>query len=61
MNVRPQLLAALTALLALIPVAFYANGQATIAAVALVNVLIVAGSLYYMFSPAEGGDGASAH
>jgi hypothetical protein len=59
MNVRPQLLAALTALLALVPVAFYANGQATIAAVALVNVLIVAACLYYMFSPADGGEAAA--
>jgi hypothetical protein len=62
MNVRPQVVATVMPLLALVPVALYANGQETIAAVALGNVLIVAGSLYYMFSAAEGdGEHAVAH
>jgi hypothetical protein len=62
MNVRPQVVATVMPLLALVPVALYANGQETIAAVALGNVLIVAGSLYYMFSAAEGdGEHTVAH
>jgi len=62
MNVRPQVVATLMPLLLLIPVALYAAGHVTIAAVALVNVLIVAASLYLMFSKAEGEQhGSTAH
>ncbi|MDH5018983.1 hypothetical protein [Halobacterium rubrum] len=61
MNVRPQVVATVMPLLALVPVALYAAGQETIAAIALGNVLIVAGCLYYMFSAAEGDDHAVAH
>ena len=61
MNVRPQVVATLMPLLALVPVALYAAGQETIAAIALGNVLIVAASLYYMFSAAEGDEHAAAH
>jgi len=61
MNVRPQVIATLMPLLSLVPVALYANGQKTIAVVALGNVLIVASCLYYMFSEAEGDEHAVAH
>jgi len=53
MNVRPRHLAAGTLLLALVPVALYAVGASTVAAIALVNVVLVAGCLYYMFGPSE--------
>ncbi|AAG20329.1 MULTISPECIES: hypothetical protein [Halobacterium] len=56
MNVRPQVIATVMPLLSLVPVALYAAGQKAIAAVALGNVLIVAGCLYYMFSTAEADD-----
>ncbi|SEW19105.1 hypothetical protein [Halobacterium jilantaiense] len=61
MNVRPQVVATIMPLLALVPVALYANGQKAIAAIALGNVLIIAGCLYYMFSEAEGDEHAVAH
>lgn len=47
-------------LLALVPVALFATGRASVAAVALVNVCIVAASLYYMFGPSEGDQGHAA-
>lgn len=53
MNVRTQHLAAGTALLALLPVALYVVGHSTFTALALLNVVLVAGCLYYMFGPSE--------
>ncbi|MFB6072126.1 MAG: hypothetical protein ABEJ88_04070 [Halobacterium sp.] len=53
MNVRPQLVAGLVPLLALVPVALYAVGQSVLAVTALVNVVLVAGCLWYMFSPTD--------
>ena len=62
MNVRPQVVATVMPLLSLVPVALYAAGHVAIAAVALVNVVIVTGSLYLMFSRAEGEQhGSTAH
>ena len=47
-------MAALGAALALIPVAIFLFGRGyPSVALALVNVLLIAGSLYYLFSPAE--------
>lgn len=53
MNVRVQYLAAGLTLLTLVPVALYAVGQSLWAVVALVNVVLVAACLFYMFGPAE--------
>ena len=62
MNVRPQVIATLTPLLSLVPVALYVTGHEIISAVALVNVLIIAGSLYLMFSASEDEQhGSAAH
>jgi hypothetical protein len=62
MNVSPQFVAGSMPLLLLVPVALYAAGQVAVAAVALANVLIVAVSLYLMFSPAEAeSNGAATH
>jgi hypothetical protein len=41
------------ALLALLPVAAYALSISTIVAVALVNVVLIAASVYVMFLPSE--------
>ncbi|WP_336035978.1 hypothetical protein [Halobacterium yunchengense] len=60
MNVQPRHLAAGTALLALVPVALYVADKSTTAAVALVNVVLVAGCLYYLFGPSDGEDGHAA-
>lgn len=49
-----SLLAALTAALALFPVGAYLIGiAAPSVALALVNVVLIAGCLYYLFGPAE--------
>jgi hypothetical protein len=55
MNVQVQHLAAGLALLTLVPVAVYAVGQSLWAVVALLNVVLVAACLYYMFGPEERG------
>lgn len=49
MQIRPSLFAGLL-LLALVPVGAYAAGQAGIAVVAAVNVALITGSLYHIFS-----------
>jgi FtsH-binding integral membrane protein len=62
MNVRPQVVATLMPLLSLVPVALYVTGHELISAVALVNVLIIAASLYVMFSASDGEQhGSAAH
>jgi hypothetical protein len=48
-------------LLAMVPMTLYALGQATVAVLSLVNVLIVVGSLYLMFGPAEDPHGHATH
>jgi hypothetical protein len=48
-------------LLAMVPMALYATGRSMIAALSLVNVLIVFGSLYLMFGPAEDPGGHATH
>lgn len=53
MNVRVQRLAAGAALLTLVPVAVYAIDQTLWAVVALLNVMLVAACLYYMFGPED--------
>jgi len=53
MSVQLRRLAAGLLLLALVPVALYAAGQSTLAVISLVNVVLVAGCLYYMFGPSE--------
>ena len=60
-SVRPQV-AVLVALLALLPVGiFVASGRVTpLVALALVNVVIIATSLYYMFGPADRASGGHA-
>ena len=53
-GVSVQLMAALATALALIPVAVFLIGRGTPSVVlALVNVVLIAGCLYYLFSPAE--------
>lgn len=53
MALRPQLLAGI-GLLALIPVVvFLLNRGETIVALSIVNVFIIVGSIYTMFSPIE--------
>ncbi len=53
-GVSVRLLAALGAALALVPVGIFLLGRGyPSVALALVNVLLIAGSLYYLFSPAE--------
>lgn len=56
MNLRPQLLAAGLALLALVPVVLYQVrfDRPVFLALSLVSVLVIVGSLYTMFSPASG-------
>ncbi|MFA1611187.1 hypothetical protein [Halobellus rubicundus] len=49
MNLGPQFVAAVL-LLALVPVAAFALAQTGMAAVALVNVLLIFGCLYYVLS-----------
>jgi hypothetical protein len=53
MNVQVQHLAAGLALLTLVPVSVYAVGHSLWAVVALLNVVLVAACLYYMFGPEE--------
>jgi len=48
-------------LLAMVPMALYATGQTMVAAVSLVNVVIIVASLYVMFGPAEGDHRHTAH
>ncbi|MGM0591310.1 MAG: hypothetical protein ACQETI_06720 [Halobacteriota archaeon] len=49
-----RFVAALVALLALVPVAlFLLRRPAPVVALSLVSVVIIAGSVYYMLSPAE--------
>lgn len=49
--------AAMLALLALVPVAAFVLGRASIAAVSLVNVVLIFGSLYVALSPVDDGAG----
>jgi len=50
--------AALAALVALVPVALWLTTRSTpVVALALVNVVLIAGSIYMMFGPAAGGHG----
>jgi len=49
MSLRPSLVVWLL-LLAFLPVGAYAAGREGIAVVAVVNVALITGSLYYMFS-----------
>ncbi|MFB6309387.1 MAG: hypothetical protein ABEH35_08665 [Haloarculaceae archaeon] len=52
--VRPQIVG-LLALLGLLPVAYYLTGTGqSIVAFSLVCVLLIAGSLYWMFQPRSG-------
>jgi hypothetical protein len=54
MDLRPRLAAPIISLLALIPVVLYANAKEQYWLVlSAACVLLIAGSLYYMFSPAE--------
>lgn len=49
-----RLLAAITTGLALVPVGIFLLGRGELSVVlSLVNVLLIAGSLYYLFGPAE--------
>ncbi|WP_144060692.1 cytochrome-ba3 oxidase subunit [Salinarchaeum sp. Harcht-Bsk1] len=48
-------------LLAMVPMALYATGQTMVAAVSLVNIVIIYASLYVMFGPAESPHGHSTH
>ena len=48
-------------LLAMVPMALYAAGVTMIAAVSLVNVVIVVASLWIMFGPAEDPHGHATH
>lgn len=52
MSTDPRRLS-LLALLALLPVAAFLLGRSTLAALSAVCVLVIAGSLYQMFGPAE--------
>lgn len=54
MNVRPQVVAAALAALALVPVVLYQfRLEAVYLALSVVSVLVIVASLYAMFSPAE--------
>ncbi len=54
-GLRPQI-AVLVALVALVPVGVmtFSGRVSLLTGFALVNVVIIAGSLYYMFGPSEG-------
>jgi hypothetical protein len=54
-SLRPRLLP-IVGLLALLPVGVYALAVSPIVVLSLVSVVIVAASLYYLFSPAESDD-----
>lgn len=58
MTVPTRLIAAIAAALALGPVAAFLIGRADPSVgLAVVNVLLIAGCIYYLFGPAEGGHG----
>ncbi len=55
MSLSPRILAAAIAVLVVVPVAAYQLGTTTASlALSLVSVAVIVGSLYTMFSPAEG-------